>query len=63
MAPALRVYVALGLAGCAIFGGLMVWADNRDLEPLRTIMNILTLLCLPALLIGGAVIAIGSVGL
>lgn len=60
---ALRVYVALGLAGCAIFGGIMVWAENREHHRLRTITNLLTLLCLPALLIAGAVIAFGSIGL
>jgi hypothetical protein len=63
MATALRVYVAAGILGCAIFGGLMVWADNRNIEPLHTVMNYLTLLCLPALLIGGLVIAAGSVTL
>lgn len=63
MATALRVYVAVGLAGCLLFGGVMVWADNRNLEPLRTVTNYLTLLCLPALLIGGFVIALGSIGL
>lgn len=60
---ALRVYVALGLAGCAIFGGIMVWAENRDHHRLRKTSNLLTLLCLPALLIAGAVIVIGSIGL
>jgi hypothetical protein len=59
----LRVYVTLGLAGCLIFGGLMVWAENRQKEWLRRPMNYLTLICLPALLIGGLIVAVGSIGL